>query len=149
MDKNIPGKKKYFLVLALTIAAALALLYFGLNSGDNGKGTQPVPDKMVQVEPNEEIQGGVHVATGLVADEGLNQVIANCTGCHSAQLIIQNRASREGWIEVIRWMQRTQNLWDLGENEEIIVSYLSRNYAPVWKGRRAPLTDIKWYELRE
>lgn len=149
MDKNIPRKKKYLLVLAFTIAAALVLLYFGLNSGDNGNSTEPVPDEMVQVGPNEEIQGGVHVATGLVADEGLNQVIANCTGCHSSQLIIQNRASREGWIEVIRWMQRTQNLWDLGENEEIIVSYLSRNYAPVWKGRRAPLTDIEWYELKE
>ncbi|HLT08385.1 MAG TPA: hypothetical protein VK014_12720 [Cyclobacteriaceae bacterium] len=109
----------------------------------------PEPNKVVQVSENEEIVDGKHVATGLIADEGLNLVIAHCTGCHSAKLVTQNRFNEEGWLRVIRWMQETQNLWDLGESEEAIVAYLSKNYAPEFSGRRMPLTDIKWYELKE
>ncbi len=94
------------------------------------------------------VEDGIHVATGLIDDEGLMTVIGSCTPCHSAKLITQNRATREGWLSMIRWMQATQNLWDLGErNEEIILDYLARNYAPEEKGRRAPLTDIEWYQL--
>jgi hypothetical protein len=48
---------------------------------------------------------------------------------------------------MIRWMQATQNLWDLGANEGIILDYLAKHYAPQNTGRRAPLTDITWYEL--
>ena len=48
---------------------------------------------------------------------------------------------------MIRWMQASQGLWDLGPNEEIIVSYLAKNYAPEKKGRRANLQDIEWYKL--
>lgn len=112
-------------------------------------GGKAIPDKLVKVSESEKIEEGVHVATGLIADEGLNAVIAHCTGCHSSKLIIQNRATREDWVSLIRWMQETQNLWDLGENEEVIVSYLSKNYAPEGHGRRAPLLDIDWYELEE
>lgn len=109
----------------------------------------PVPEKMVEVDDNEEIQEGVHVGTGLIEGEGLSLVIANCTGCHSSKLITQNRADREGWVRVIRWMQETQNLWDLGDHEEVIVSYLAKYYAPEERGRRAPIADIEWYELKE
>ena len=115
---------------------------------DNING-DPIPEKMVQVSDNEEIRDSIHVATGLIADDGLNLVIAHCTGCHSAQLITQNRATKEGWVRVIRWMQETQNLWDLGESEEAIVNYLTKNYSPEHRGRRMPLTDIEWYELEE
>jgi hypothetical protein len=44
-------------------------------------------------------------------------------------------------------MQETQNLWDLGKNQEIIVNYLVKNYPPVAKGRRMALSEIEWYEL--
>ena len=74
-------------------------------------------------------------------------VIANCTPCHSSKLVIQNRATRDGWESMIQWMQETQNLWDLGTNQEIILDYLARNYAPENKGRRANLENIEWYEL--
>lgn len=87
--------------------------------------------------------------TGLIMDEGVNLVKAHCIGCHSSKLIMQNRASREGWESTIRWMQKTQNLWDLGENEEKILDYLAENYAPEEKGRRKPLENIEWYELEE
>ena len=46
-------------------------------------------------------------------------------------------------------MQETQNLWDLGENEDLITSYLAKNYGPEEKGRRHVLTNIEWYDLEE
>lgn len=93
------------------------------------------------------IVDGIHVETGLKEGEGLQTVIATCTACHSAKLVTQNRATKEGWVSMIRWMQETQNLWDLGESEEIIVNYLATNYAPEKKGRRQNLKEIEWYEL--
>ena len=61
----------------------------------------------------------------------------------------QNRATRDGWRNLIRWMQKTQKLWDLEENEERILDYLAKNYAPTEGGRRTPLKDIQWYFLTE
>ena len=55
----------------------------------------------------------------------------------------------EGWNTTIKWMQETQNLWDLGGNQEIIVNYLVKNYPPIAKGRRLVLSDIDWYELKD
>ena len=95
------------------------------------------------------IENGIHVATGFKEGEGLQTVITSCTPCHSAKLVTQNRASREGWVNIIRWMQDTQNLWDLGDNEDVIVNYLATHYAPEEKGRREPLTNIQWYDLED
>lgn len=83
---------------------------------------------------------------GLVQGEGLQLVLANCTNCHSAKLVTQNRFTREGWIQVIRWMQETQGFWDLGPNEDPILDYLSTHFAPEAKGRRKPL-EVEWYSL--
>lgn len=88
-------------------------------------------------------------ATGLVIDAALPVVVGNCTACHSAQLITQNRATREGWKSMIVWMQETQNLWDLGENEDVILDYLAEHYAPEQAGRRKNLENIEWYELEQ
>ena len=88
-------------------------------------------------------------ADEMIFDEGLEIVRANCLGCHSAKLITQNRATREGWLEIIRWMQARHNLWELGKKEEIILQYLSKNYAPEKKGRRQNLADVEWYVLKE
>ncbi|WP_430968485.1 monoheme cytochrome C [Spongiimicrobium sp. 2-473A-2-J] len=108
-------------------------------------------DQLVTEEPSKlegEIVNGIHLSTGFVEGKGLVQVIQNCTNCHSAALVTQNRMTREGWVSTIRWMQETQNLWDLGDNEEIIVSYLASYYAPEEKGRRENLREIEWYELQ-
>lgn len=98
-----------------------------------------------QVE--EEIENGIHVLTGLKVDENWELVRQNCTACHSPKLVTQNRATREGWKKMIRWMQQTQNLWDLGENEPKILDYLAKNYAPKASGRRAQLDITEWYEI--
>ena len=97
----------------------------------------------------DKIENGVHVRTGLIEGEGLMEVVNNCTNCHSAKLVTQNRMSRERWATTIDWMQETQNLWDLGDNEEIIINYLITNYPITKKGRRSILTNIEWYELEE
>lgn len=88
--------------------------------------------------------------TGLALDDKLMLVKAHCTSCHSPKLIIQNRFTRDGWKEKIRWMQRTQKLWDLGESEPAVLDYLAKHYGPEAKafdGRRMPLKNVKWYPL--
>ena len=77
--------------------------------------------------------------TGLVLAPGFEVVSSQCTVCHSTKLISQNRADREGWLAMIRWMQDTQGLWPLGDNEAQIVEYLAVNYGPLGAGRRRPL----------
>ncbi|WP_090334683.1 hypothetical protein [Dyadobacter koreensis] len=87
--------------------------------------------------------------TGLVVDENLYMVKAQCTGCHSTKLISANHFTRDGWKQKIRWMQANHNLWDLGETEKQVLDYLEKNYAPQQMvSRRAPLKDIKWYDLK-
>lgn len=99
------------------------------------------------VDDFDKIVNGIHTGTGLIEAEGMMEVIYNCTNCHSSKLVIQNRMNKERWIETIRWMQKTQNLGDLGKNEEIIINYLVTNYPPTTKGRRENLSNIDWYTL--
>jgi len=93
------------------------------------------------------IENGIHLATGLIATEGYELVALNCGSCHSMKLVTQNRNTKKGWLQTIRWMQQSQKLWDLGDNEEKILKYLSENYGPTETGRRKPLLVTEWYEL--
>jgi hypothetical protein len=102
---------------------------------------------MAPVAVDEGIENGIHVESGLIVDTNWELVQATCTACHSAKLVTQNRADSAGWTRMIQWMQETQNLWDLGDNEALIVAYLAKNYPPRKKGRRARLTNIEWYDL--
>lgn len=86
--------------------------------------------------------------TGLAMDKNLMLVKGQCTACHSSKLILQSHFDREKWAERIRWMQRTQKLWDLGESEPVILTYLTKYYGPVktpFDGRRLPLGAPAWY----
>lgn len=88
--------------------------------------------------------------TGLIVDENLYMVKAQCTNCHSTKLIIANRFTRDGWKQKIRWMQANHNLWELGDAEKPVLDYLEKNYSPTASvARRAPLKDIKWYKLEQ
>jgi hypothetical protein len=40
---------------------------------------------------------------------------------------------------MIRWMQDTQGLWSLGDNEPLVLDYLAQHYGPFAVGRRPPL----------
>lgn len=98
---------------------------------------------------NDVVENGIHVPTGLKVGEGYEIVQAACLTCHSAKLITQNRATREGWHEMILWMQATQGLGNLGNMEPIILDYLATNYAPDESSRRPVLNpdQIEWYIL--
>lgn len=88
--------------------------------------------------------------TGLVVDENLYMVKAQCTSCHSSKLILANRFTRDGWKQKIRWMQANHNLWELGDTEKQVLDYLEKNYSPTASvARRAALKDIKWYKLEQ
>lgn len=140
MSKN----RAQFLVIAILAVSAGLFVVFHFYFKEDTQG--PTPNKLVDPEG---IVDGIHVKTGLKEGEGLLTVVTHCTACHSAEIIIQNRMDKERWNATIRWMQETQNLWDLGDKQEVIVSYLVNNYPVVKKGRRENLSDIQWYELNQ
>lgn len=78
--------------------------------------------------------------TGLIKADGWEMVRIHCGGCHSHKLVTAQRADRDTWLAIIRWMQATQNLWQFDDTtEEAILSYLATNYAPEAGRRRAPI----------
>ncbi|MFY0690177.1 MAG: cytochrome C [Cyclobacteriaceae bacterium] len=131
---------------ALIIVALIATLMMAFDPGFFENKEETAIAQVKNEDPNQ-IENGIHVRTGLVEGEGLMTVVNNCTHCHSSKLIIQNRMSAERWNATIRWMQETQNLGDLGENQATIVKYLTTYYPVKRKGRREKLTNIDWYEL--
>lgn len=79
-------------------------------------------------------------ATGLVIAPGWEHVRAHCGGCHSHKLVTAQRADRQTWLDTIRWMQATQNLWQFdAATEESMLDYLAANYPPRANRRRAPI----------
>jgi len=79
-------------------------------------------------------------SSGLIIAPGWEQVRAHCGGCHSHALVTQQRADRQTWLDMIRWMQASQNLWQFQpETEAQILDYLAANYPPQPNRRRAPI----------
>jgi len=110
----------------------------------------PLPQQASATRPTvemDQVANGLDVASGFIAEGNYLLVKQTCTACHSSKLVTQNRATREGWLEMIRWMQQTQKLWDLGENEDKILDYLAEHYGPTEQGRRAPLEIREWTPL--
>lgn len=138
-----------YLILSVTILLISLLIYHSVDPSLSALSNLVIEPALESNSDPNAIEDGVHVQTGLIEADGLMAVINNCTNCHSAQLVIQNRMNKERWVSTIRWMQRTQNLWDLGDQEEIIINYLVSNYPPQKKGRRQALTEIDWYELED
>lgn len=145
-------------VNAFVLLAIMTLLY--LLFGKHIDAVFAPPAEIVQTTPiqrtpasssaiTDEVVDGIHQPTGLVFADGFDLVRATCTACHSAKLVTQNRATRAGWAQMIDWMQATQGLWDLKENEPIILDYLAKHYAPEEVGRRANIdvAAIEWYVL--
>ncbi len=79
-------------------------------------------------------------ATGLIRNPGWELVSAHCGSCHLHGLVTNQRADRQTWLDIIRWMQATQNLWQFRpETEAQILDYLAENYPPQPNRRRAPI----------
>ncbi len=82
----------------------------------------------------------VDADSGLVVAPGWQMVRAHCGACHSLKLVTSQRGDREYWLDLIRWMQRTQNLWDLPPAiEDQVLDYLAEHYDEAEWGRRPPL----------
>ena len=78
--------------------------------------------------------------SGLIKNPGWEQVRAHCGGCHSHALVTGQRADRNTWLDIIRWMQATQNLWQFQPVVEAqILDYLAENYPPQANRRRPPI----------
>ncbi len=82
----------------------------------------------------------VDPVTGLIMTGDWELVRGNCTACHSAKLITQQRGTAAQWLAMIRWMQQKQNLWQFDPGtEERIIAYLAENYPPGAATRRAAI----------
>lgn len=78
--------------------------------------------------------------TGLKKTGDWELVRNNCVACHSAKLITQQRGTKEQWLAMIRWMQKSQNLWQFDpDTEDRIITYLAENYPPSEQRRRPPI----------
>ncbi|MDP5061333.1 MAG: monoheme cytochrome C [Maribacter sp.] len=144
--------RKIILVSALAIIGGIALIYFMIAPSLSAFKLDEPDTEIVDIPVENEfdkIENGIHLRTGFIEATGMTETIQNCTNCHSSKLVIQNRMNAERWKSTIKWMQETQNLWDLGENEAVIINYLVTNYPPKKKGRREVLADIEWYQLEE
>lgn len=78
--------------------------------------------------------------TGLKMAGDWELVRNNCIACHSSRLITQQRGSKAQWLNMIRWMQKKQNLWQFDpETENRIITYLAEFYPPQEDRRRAAI----------
>jgi len=133
------------LLVVLSLAgAALSVVGFARLASDAPRPPPPVvePAKPTPPPPKRppSARQVVDGKTGLILDDGWELVAQQCTGCHSSRLVTQNAGDREHWETMIRWMQRTQNLWRFEPDVEAsILDYLAKNYGPRSFGRRAPL----------
>lgn len=146
-------KEKLFLRNIHLAIWVLGIVFLGgtllMTAAWNGNlSSGPAVDSTAMLGPVLEIVDGKDAETGLIAADGYMTVKQNCTNCHSAKLITQNHLSRDRWEKTIRWMQKNQNLSDLGTNEPIILDYLAANYGPQNTGRRKALEQPAWYPLR-
>lgn len=148
-------KKLTILTMSTSILAVLAILITGgliyvmKHPGEATDQKEVIVESDVASNPilDDRVENGIDVATGFIAQGDYKLVKTSCTPCHSSKLVLQNRATREGWEQMIRWMQETQKLWDLGESEDKILDYLATHYAPENKGRRNNLIVEEWYEI--
>lgn len=137
--------------LSLLVLAGVGFLLFnpGSSGGDDPESIQKLGTEPGSPNGNGAIPSDSNSAEAeLIEAEGYRLVQAHCSGCHSLKLVTQNRANREGWKAMIEWMQETQNLWDLGNQEEPILQYLAKHYGPGEFSRRKNLQVDSWYEYR-
>ena len=86
---------------------------------------------MILLLPGALVAAEVDATSGLIKNPGWEQVRAHCGGCHSHALVTGQRADRNTWLDIIRWMQATQNLWQFQPDVETqILDYLAANYPP-------------------
>lgn len=80
----------------------------------------------------------IDTASGLIVDQdqAWQHVRDHCTSCHSSQTLTQQKLSKKKWLDVIRRMQKDEGLWDLGDSEDKVVTYLAKYYGEDSKSER-------------
>ena len=82
------------------------------------------------------------IGTGLKIAPGWELVRTHCGACHSYKLVTAQRSDKNGWLNMISWMQETQNLWQFDiPTEQGILNYLASEYPPRVNRRRAPIPE--------
>ncbi|MEM7569050.1 MAG: hypothetical protein AAF337_04575 [Pseudomonadota bacterium] len=67
--------------------------------------------------------------SGLPRTGAYELVDAYCSGCHSLQIVMQQRASHARWAALITWMTETQNMPPLEEDEAAVLTYLAEHFS--------------------
>ena len=63
---------------------------------------------------------------------GRELVEAHCAVCHSLQIVVETRLSREGWDATLTWMQEKHHLWPFtDEDRTLILDYLESSQGPL------------------
>ena len=124
----------------LLVLAFLALIFQASCSNDESSQQSAAappdiaPKVVVATKPE------IDPVTGFKMTGDWELVRGNCTACHSAKLITQQRGTSQQWLAMIRWMQKKQNLWQFDPGTESrIIAYLSENYPPDAARRRAAI----------
>lgn len=66
---------------------------------------------------------------GLPRSEGVETVSAYCASCHSLQIVMQQRQSRDGWDYLLGWMVEKQGMAaPAPETRAEILDYLTREF---------------------
>ena len=117
-------------LVALSMLALLVACGEKQETADIAPAPEPIAASEPQLDP----------VTGFKMTGDWELVRGNCTACHSAKLVTQQRGTAEQWLAMIRWMQKKQNLWQFDPGtEERIIAYLAENYPPDAARRRAPI----------
>ncbi|MEM9880216.1 MAG: hypothetical protein AAF862_13165 [Pseudomonadota bacterium] len=66
--------------------------------------------------------------SGLPREGAFELVDAYCSGCHSLQIVMQQRASKRRWASLLLWMTEKQNMPPLEEDEAAVLSYLAKHF---------------------
>ena len=116
------------------VALSMLALLVACAEKDETADTASAPEPLAASEPQ------LDPVTGMKMTGDWDLVRGNCTACHSAKLITQQRGTAEQWLAMIRWMQKKQNLWQFDPGTEgRIIAYLAENYPPDAARRRAPI----------
>ena len=125
------------LLLALTLGPGMSSCKDRATEQGEAAGIEAAADK------TRSLIAEAAAATGLTPGEGVELVLANCITCHGPKQFLQQRADRDTWLGIIRWMQRDHGLWEFTPDVETgILDYLETHYGvPERGGRRPALRD--------
>ena len=62
--------------------------------------------------------------------EAYELVDAYCTACHSASIVMQQRATPERWKELLVWMEQTQGMAKIPDEDEVLIlEYIGTHFS--------------------